>query len=297
MMADGALRATERQFRRLLNSPSIPGPVDLEIFSLPELERTPEARKYIDENYLTFDQIRHRGLDALIITGVNLSDPRLETQAFWKPLIRVMDWSGREVVSTLCSCLATHAVLQFKCGQKRQPMGQKLWGVFPQTVANPRHRLTRGVPPVLQVPHSRHNDVTAKQFEAAGWEILVADANAGVHLTVHEDLSLVAMQGHPEYDTVSLLKEYKREVNQFRTGVRKDYPPVPENYFAPEGLALMVSHRRQVAAAVKAGQAGPEFPETQVQPFLINDWSEPTALIFANWLGLVAELKGRAPGC
>jgi homoserine O-succinyltransferase/O-acetyltransferase len=73
---------------------------------------------YVERYYETFDRSRPAGLDALIITGANVTQPT-SPGAFWKPLIEVIDWAYANVTSTLCSCLATHAVLQFRYGQRR----------------------------------------------------------------------------------------------------------------------------------------------------------------------------------
>ena len=290
MMADGALRATERQFQRLLTPARFPGKVDLVLFSLAELQRSPEAAEYIQENYQTFDQVAREGLDGLIITGVNLSDPQLAGQPFWVPLMRVMAWAEQNVHSTLCSCLATHAVLQFRFGEQRCPLPQKLWGVFPQTVVTAGHPLTRGIPSTWAVPHSRHNDVSFDQFLRAGLEVLVGDDKAGVHLASSTDLHLVTMQGHPEYDTISLLKEYKREVGFFQSGHREDYPPLPDNYVDEQGRALLHEYRLEVEAARVSGMRCRSFPESEVIPHLVNDWADPTLILFANWLELVSGL-------
>lgn len=280
MMADGALRATERQFARLVGADRKSSRVDLVVFTLPELERSAPARAHVQERYATFARVRQEGLDALIITGINLGEPRLEGQVFWEPLIRVFDWAGSHVAGVLCSCLATHAVLQFHHGQRRAPLGAKLWGVFTQDVAA-GHPLTRGLPPRVPVPHSRHNDVTADQMEAAGLQVLVQGGGAGAHLAAGAEMRLVVMQGHPEYDAVSLLKEYKREVEAFRTGRRDDYPPVPVGYLDPAGLALVEGFR----SAVLAGdpRAG-EFPEAAVREGLADGWAAWTRVFFTNWL-------------
>jgi homoserine O-succinyltransferase len=291
MMADRALRATERQFTRLLHTPRFGGPVDdLIVFSLPQLERSAEARRYISTNYLDFGQVRRLDLDALIITGVNLSDPRLEIQPFWDPLQEVMAWAEGQVATTLCSCLATHAVLQFRFGQKRRPLPRKLWGVFEQRVMAPEHSLTTGLPAVLAVPHSRHNDVSLDQFQDSGLRVLIADQDSGVHLACDQDLKLVVMQGHPEYDTVSLLKEYKREVGYYQSGRRSGYPPLPVNCLSPEGEALLEGHR----SLVEFGQAEIPFPEDLAVAHLKNTWAGPTEIFFGNWLTVAARLNGKS---
>lgn len=286
MMADGALRATERQFTRLLGAEGSGAGVGLTIFSLPELERSAQARAHIAACYVPFAQVQRQGLDALVITGVNLSDPRLELQTFWEPLIRVFTWAEQEVPAVLCSCLASHAVLQFHCGQRRTPLGAKLWGVFEQEVTG-GHPLTTGLPARMAVPHSRHNDVTGDQMRAAGLQVLVQGGGAGAHLAARPDLRLVVMQGHPEYDAVSLLKEYRREVGRWRQGLRPDHPPLPENYLDEAGCAVLADFRRRLQA--DPGQ-DLEFSEHLLLPSLRDRWSGPAAQFFANWLAVAARL-------
>src|SRR3569832_1925721 len=87
-------------------------------FTLDELARGPEGRAHIEQYYESFDRIKADGLDALIITGANVTQPDLALEPFWQPLIEVIDWAYDNVTSTLCSCLATHAVMQFRYHQK-----------------------------------------------------------------------------------------------------------------------------------------------------------------------------------
>ena len=185
------------------------------------------AQTHIDKYYEPFEKLSEEGLDALIITGANVAHPDLAQEPFWDPLIGVIDWALENVTSVLCSCLATHAVMQFHHGQKRRPLPAKRWGVFPHRVMKPRHPLVNDVNTLFDVPHSRFNDISRAQFEAAGLHVLVESEPAGVHLAVSPDgLRVVYFQGHPEYDTVSLLKEYKREVTALRRGRARGLPAV-----------------------------------------------------------------------
>ena len=87
-----------------------------------------KRRPYISQYYEDFEDLREQGLDALIITGANVTQAELSLEAFWQPLIEVADWAHENVTSTLCSCLATHAVLEFRYGQKREQQSQKKMG-------------------------------------------------------------------------------------------------------------------------------------------------------------------------
>lgn len=291
MMPDAALAATERQFFRLVGESNAIAQFYMHPFTLAELPRGAEARDYVAQHYETFDQIREQGLDALIITGANVSQPDLALEPFWKPLNKVIDWAYENVTSTLCSCLATHAVLQFRYGQKRKPLGFKRWGVYPHRVVERRHPLVADVNTRFDVPHSRFNEITREQFEAAGLHILVESEVAGVHLAVSEDwFRIVFFQGHPEYDTVSLLKEYKRELTQFARGLRPDYPPFLDNYFPLTTQAILDEHRERVLAALARGDAVPDLPESLVAASIDNTWHDTAEAVIDNWIGKVYQL-------
>jgi len=254
------------------------------------LPRDVRGRAHVDKHYETFEQIKAAGLDALIITGANVQGTELAVQPFWDPLIEVIDWAHANVTSTLCSCLATHAVLQFRYGQKRRPLGFKRWGVHSHRLVDRRHPLVMGVNTRFDVPHSRFNQIDRRQFEAAKLRVLAESEEAGVHLAVSEDgFRLVFFQGHPEYDSISLLKEYKREVLQYAAGKRGDYPPFPEHYFSLQVQAILDEYRDALEAARHSGQPLPELPEELILPHIDNTWHDTAEAILNNWIGKVYQ--------
>ncbi len=271
MMPDAALEATERQFFRLVGESNQIAQLYIHPFTLPELERSAETKSYINEYYEPFEQLQKDGLDALIITGANVSKPDLELEPFWNPLQNVLGWAWENVTSTLCSCLATHAVMQSKYGQKRSPLPNgKLWGVYKHRVVDRTHPLVRNMNTVFDVPHSRFNSISPAQFKQAGMKTLIASEDAGAHITVSPDgFRLVCMQGHPEYDAISLLKEYQREVKRFESGELASPPPRPENYFPAEKVDL--SDIDKLTANIE------------------NTWTDSARSIIASWIGLVYQ--------
>jgi len=290
MMPDAALAATERQFFRLVGESNPIAQFYVHPFTLPELPRSEKAQAHIDTYYETFDEIREAGLDALIITGANVVGPELANQPFWEPLIGVIDWAWENVTSTLCSCLATHAVLQFRYGQKRIPQPQKIWGVFPHQVVDKTHPLVNDVNSRFDVPHSRWNAVTREQFVQAGLQVLVESEEVGVHLaTSHDGLRFVFFQGHPEYDTVSLLKEYKREVLRFQAGELETPPPMPDNYLGVRETAILEEYLYRW----QQGERELAFPEPLVAPRIDNTWHDTAEGVVANWMGLVYQVTHR----
>jgi homoserine O-succinyltransferase len=294
MMPDAALAATERQFFRLVGESNQIAQFYMHPFTLRELSRGSEAAAHIARYYESFDSIKAQGLDALIITGANVTQPDLAKEAFWQPLIEVIDWAYANVTSTLCSCLATHAVLQFRYRQTRRHMGFKRWGVYSHRVLDRHHPLVLGVNTRFDVPHSRYNDISHAQFAAAGLHVLAESAEAGVHLAVSEDLfRLVFFQGHPEYDIISILKEYKREVVRFARGERPDYPPYPDNYFSQQGEAILDEYRTRVIAARAKGQAAPDLPESLIVNKLDNTWHDTAEAVINNWIGRVYQITNQ----
>jgi homoserine O-succinyltransferase len=294
MMPDAALEATERQFYRLVGESNPIAQFYMHPFTLDELERGDKAREHIEKYYDTWEQIQQDGLDALIITGATPVHPDLADEPFWKPLEEVVAWASENVTSTLCSCLATHAVLQARHHQKRIPLGFKRWGVFPHRVMDRRHPLVHDVNTLLNVPHSRFNEIHRHQFEQAGLHILVESEEAGVHLATSSDrFRMVYFQGHPEYDTISLLKEYKREVMMYAAGKRRDYPPFPDNLFLPREKAILDEYRLRLQTAMRESDEKPEFPERLVAGRLDNTWHDTAEGIVANWIGLVYQITHR----
>ena len=291
MMPDAALAATERQFFRLVGESNQIAQFYMHPFTLAQLKRGPEGTAHVGQYYETFEQIKAQGLDALIISGANVTRPDLAQEPFWQPLIEVMDWAYTHVTSTICSCLATHAVLQFRYGQKRRPLGDKRWGVYSHRVTDRKHPLVNGVNTRFDVPHSRFNQIDRSQFESARLQVLAKSDAAGVHLAVSPDLfRTIFFQGHPEYDINSLLKEYKREVRRYLQGARADYPPFPENYFGLQSEAILSEYQERVTAAKHSGAAVPELPETLISASLDNTWHDSAEAVINNWIGKVYQI-------
>ncbi len=287
MMPDAALEATERQFFRLIGQSNQIAQFYIHPFSLDCIERGDNAKKHINTYYDSFENIKEEGLDALIITGANITQPELEKEPFYDELKNIVNWSYENVTSTLCSCLATHAVMQFRYQKKRIRLDKKCWGVYPHTVVDRSHPLVNNVNTLLDVPHSRFNQITAKQFIDAGLKILVS-SNKGVNLAVSEDLiRIVFFQGHPEYDTVSLLKEYKREVKLFLQGINKEYPNFPDNYLCLQSKAILREYRQNL---INNKATIDDFPDPIINNKINNTWHDSASAVVNNWIGLVYQL-------
>jgi homoserine O-succinyltransferase len=284
MMPDAALEATERQFFRLVGSNQILQ-LHLYPFSLPSIQRGEKAKKHIDNYYHSFDEIKEIGLDGLIITGANVEGEDLGKQVFFDELKQVINWSLENVASTLCSCLATHAVMEILFNEKRSKMPSKYWGVFHHNLTSFNHPLIKGVNSDFYVPHSRFNQITKEQFEKSGVKILVENKD-GVHIAVSPDLiKVVFFQGHPEYDTISLLKEYKREIINFLNN-NCEYPVFPNNYLTKQAKAILVEFKDNL---LSGKMQITDFPEALLLPMITNNWTTDTKIIMNNWVNLIYQ--------
>ncbi|KAF3977726.1 MAG: homoserine O-succinyltransferase [Methylococcales symbiont of Iophon sp. n. MRB-2018] len=294
MMPDAALEATERHFFRLVGACNQIAQFHVHPFTIDGLERGSEATAHIAKYYESFDKIKNDGLDALIISGANVTHHHLSEEGFWQPLTEVFDWAKQNVTSILCSCLATHAFIEYCHGIERTPQPAKRWGVFSHKVLERTHPLVAEINTKFEVPHSRFNEIYQHDLEAKGLKILAASQVAGVHLAVSADnIRVVFFQGHPEYDDVSLLKEYKREVILFFNNERHDYPPFPENYFDQEAQQILIEYKKHVILARNNNKALDPFPENRLLEYIDNTWRDTAKAVFNNWLGKVYQITNQ----
>lgn len=281
LMPDSALRATDRQFIRLASAVASQTNLVVVPFTVAAEARGSEARAYVDSFYSSFGAVKSQGLDALIISGANPAQPNLADESFWPGLLAVIDWAEAETSGVVCSCLATHAVLQHRESLTRMRLPEKRWGVYShQVVAD--HPLVRGVPSPVVTPHSRWYDLPRRHLEDVGVRVLVESEEAGVHLAVSADEFYVFFQGHPEYESVSLLKEYQREVDRFVSGERDQLPPYPDHYFSDAAIERLEAHRAKATAAKRFRASTPELDEFGLVE--ASMWTPSGQTLFANWL-------------
>jgi homoserine O-succinyltransferase len=294
MMPDAALEATERQFFRLVGACNQIAQFHVHPFTIDGMERDPKAQAHIDRYYEPFEKIKQDGLDALIISGANVTHAKLPEEDFWRPLTEVFSWARENVTSVLCSCLATHAVIQYCYGIERTRIPAKRWGVFAHKLTDRTHPLVAEINTRFDVPHSRFNEIFQSDMERHGLKVLAVSKQAGAHLAVSPDgFRIVFFQGHPEYDDISLLKEYKREILRFYHAERNDYPPFPENYFNAEAQEILTGYKQQVISARHNGRELAEFPESLILEHIDNTWRDTAKAVFNNWLGKIYQLTNQ----
>ena len=195
------------------------------------------------------------------MTGTEPRQPDLRQEPYWPALTDVLDWAERNTVSTILSCLAAHAGVLHSDGILRQPLDDKQFGVFESSkVCDARTNPAR--PRSLRFPHSRWNEVRESSLSACGYSVLTKSALAGVDLfAMRKKKSLfVHFQGHPEYGTRTLLKEYRRDIKRFLRQERETYPTTPHGYFDDAAAELLAEFKEAALAHPREEQLA-FFPE------------------------------------
>jgi homoserine O-succinyltransferase len=293
-MPDVALEATERQFIALLEAASGEVRVRLRFFSLPGIPRGERGQRHVDKFYRGVRELPARGLDALIVTGTEPRAASLRTEPYWHLLGELIAWAEHNTVSTVWSCLAAHAAVLHLDGIARQPLAEKCFGVFDcATVVD--HPLTAGQER-LSVPHSRWNGLREDELRARGYAVLTRSTQAGVDMFARERHSLfVFLQGHPEYDALSLLGEYRRDFGRYLRRERDVCPAVPHGYFDDAATARLADLRAR-ALVDRREELLAELPVVALEQSLRARWRPAAERLYGNWLSQVMARKGRHAG-
>ena len=293
MMPDRALRATERQFMRLVAAGAGECLIHIHPFTIGGLGRKGDAREYIEQFYDSFSDVESVALDGLVLTGANPGVADLRAEKFWPEFENVMIWADQHVPTVMCSCLASHAVIEVFHGiQRSRCLPGKRWGVYSHRVIKSDHPLVAGMKTPFDAPRSHVHEMTAKQLEASGIEVLAFSPNADFHIAVSPDgFKWIFLQGHPEYDAVSLLKEFHREVIRFVASERSDYPEYPFNYLNNSAKDRLARFKNDLIKALDKSAELPVFPESEILPSIENTWKEHGVILFRNWIGQIVQNK------
>ncbi|MFW3332516.1 MULTISPECIES: homoserine O-acetyltransferase MetA [Aerococcus] len=203
--------ATEEQLLRLLSNS--PLQVNVTFIHMQTHQAAHISENHLKEFYRTFDQIKDRYFDGMIITGAPVEHLDFEKVNYWDELVSIMEWSNNHVFSTLHICWGAQAALYHHYGIGKQPLDKKLFGIYEQELRDKKVSLVRGMDELFYMPHSRHTTVPTESFEQApDLEILAGSEETGVSIAQSTDSRFVFIFGHAEYDAETLGKEYKRDV-------------------------------------------------------------------------------------
>jgi len=240
---------TETQLTRLLGN--TPLQVNLELMHTSTHRSKNVSEEHLLTFYKTFDELKDRKFDGMVITGAPVEHMNFEDVDYWSELCQIMEWSKTHVHSTLHICWGAQAGMYYHYGINKHPLEKKLFGVYPHHVDYKRSILLRGFDDTFYVPHSRHTTIEREDIEAVpGLKILASSEEAGVYAVMNKNGHHIFITGHSEYDPLTLETEYLRD--------KKLGKPisVPENYY-------------------------PDDDETK-EP--VVRWRGHANLLFSNWL-------------
>ncbi len=215
---------TETQFSRLLGN--TPLQVELELIHTKSHKSKNTSEEHLLSFYKCFDDIKHKKYDGMIITGAPVEKMDFEEVEYWEELCNIMEWSKTHVHSTFHICWGAQAGLYYHFGIEKFMLPEKLSGVYKHKVDKKRAILFRGFDDEFLVPHSRYTGIKREDVEAdPRLKLISSSEKAGVYAIATENGKQVFITGHPEYDELTLKKEYDRDV---LAGIE---PNVPDNYF------------------------------------------------------------------
>ncbi|MET3557361.1 homoserine O-succinyltransferase [Streptococcus rupicaprae] len=234
---------TETQLLRLLANT----PLQLNVEFLQMVSHTSKntGADHLTTFYKTFEQIKHRYYDGLIITGAPVENMPFEAVNYWEELDQVIAWSKDHVHSTLHICWGAQAGLYSRYGVDKTRLEQKLSGIFRQETVTPNSPLMRGFDDIFLAPHSRHTTILPEAIaDLENLEILAAGEEVGLSILASKDLREVYSFGHLEYDRDTLAKEYSRDL---KAGLD---PQIPHQYFDNDDPTTQPCLRWNLAAAL-----------------------------------------------
>ena len=203
---------TETQLSRLLGN--TPLQVHLELMHTSTHKSKNVSKEHLLSFYKTFDELKDRKFDGMVITGAPVENMPFEDVDYWPELCRIMEWSKTNVHSTFHICWGAQAGLYYHYGIQKYPLPEKLFGVFPHQADYKHSILLRGFDDTFYVPHSRHTTVLREDIEAVpGLKILASSPEAGVYAVANKEGRQIFVTGHSEYDADTLNREYVRDKN------------------------------------------------------------------------------------
>ena len=204
--------ATETQLSRVLGN--TPLQVHLELMMVSSHQPKNTAQEHLLSFYKTFEELKDRKFDGMVITGAPVENMPFEEVDYWPELMEIMEWSKTHVHSTFHICWAAQAGLYYHYGINKKPLSQKLFGVYPHKADYKRAILLRGFDDEFYVPHSRHTTVDRTDIEnTQGLKILASSEEAGVYIVMNKEGRQIFVTGHSEYDIDTLEREYLRDKN------------------------------------------------------------------------------------
>jgi homoserine O-succinyltransferase len=240
---------TETQLARILGN--TPLQVELTFLQTATHKSKHTSTEHMIAFYKTFDEVKDKKFDGMIITGAPVEQMEFEDVDYWEELCKIMEWTKTHVTSTFHICWGAQAGLYYHYGIKKYPLDKKMFGIFKHKIEYNNSILFRGVDDEFFAPHSRHTTIKREEVEKCPeLRILASSDMAGIYAISTDMGKQIFIMGHSEYDADTLNKEYRRDKD---AGLDID---VPYNYF-------------------------PDDDDTKTP---LNVWRSHANLLYSNWL-------------
>ncbi|WP_372647540.1 homoserine O-succinyltransferase [Draconibacterium sp.] len=241
--------STETDLLRLLSN----SPLQIEIDFLKIKGHTPKntPSQHMSEFYDTFDELKNKKYDGMIITGAPVEQLDFEEVTYWDEMKEILDWAEHHVTSSLFICWAAQAALYHYYKVPKYPLDKKMFGVFEHHLSDNTLPIFRGFDDVFFIPHSRHTEIRREDIEKVDeLQVISHSEEAGVSIVKAKNGRQLFITGHSEYSRNTLNGEYKRDM-------AKNLPiEIPRNY----------------------------YPDNDPSKTPVMRWKSTANLLFSNWL-------------
>lgn len=240
---------TELQLLRLLGN--TPLQVNISFLRTATHRSKHVSRHHLENFYTTFEDVKNRRYDGMIITGAPIETLEFEDVTYWEELKEIMEWANRNVTSTLHICWGAQASLYYHYGIEKFMMPKKSFGIFKHRISDPTVNLVRGFDDIFHAPHSRYTNVPREEIEKnPDLTLLSVSEEDAPFIIMSKDAKNIMITGHLEYNATALAEEYERDIDK---GLEID---IPANY----------------------------YPNNDVNEQPPNIWRSHSHLLFSNWL-------------
>ncbi|MDP4134082.1 MAG: homoserine O-succinyltransferase [Bacillota bacterium] len=242
---------TETQLLRLVGN--TPLQIEPEFLRMSSHTSKNTSEEHLDAFYSTFDEVKTKKYDGMILTGAPVETLEFEDVDYWDELCTIMAWAKTNVYSSFYICWGAQAGLYYHYGINKHLLPEKLSGVYFHQINKSKRtrKILRGFDDCFYVPHSRYTTVFKEDIlKVPTLDILAESKEAGVYLVASKDGRNIFATGHSEYDLETLDSEYKRDIGK---GLNV---PVPANY----------------------------YPSDDPDNTPVNRWRAHSNLLFSNWL-------------
>ncbi len=223
---------TETQLLRALSNS--PLQVDCTFLTMSTHESKNTSRSHLNKFYVCFQDVRKLRYDGMIITGAPVENLAFEEVNYWEELTTIMEWSKTHVTSTIHICWGAQAGLYYHYQVPKYSRAEKLSGIYEHRVLDHKVPLMRSFNDTFMAPHSRFTEVRRADLVRHPELMIVAESEkAGVFLVMSRDGRQIFVQGHPEYDRMTLNAEYHRDLAKGMD------PLIPCNYYPDDDPSEM----------------------------------------------------------